>query len=71
MTYQLSSKPQMVSMLLVFATRLFAFSACSEKVQGRIAFASSKDGDIHIYVMNADGSGVRQVTDEPGVDFYQ
>jgi Tol biopolymer transport system component len=68
MKYQLSSKPQMVFMLFVVTTWLFAFSACSEKVQGRIAFASSKDGDIHIYVMAADGSGVRQVTDEPGVD---
>jgi len=81
MKCQPSPKPRIVSMLLVLTTSLFAFSACSEKVQGRstfdskkdggrIAFASSKDGDIHIYVMNADGSGVRQVTDEPGVDFF-
>lgn len=30
--------------------------------QGRIAFASTRDGDAEIFVMNADGSGVRQIT---------
>ncbi|MFN8372768.1 MAG: DPP IV N-terminal domain-containing protein [Anaerolineae bacterium] len=28
----------------------------------QIAFASNRDGDYDIYVMNADGSNVRQVT---------
>src|SRR6266508_1777998 len=81
MNSQPSPKPQIVSMLLVLTTSLFAFSACSEKVQGRttfdsnkdgerIAFASNKGDDIDIYVMNADGSDVRQVTDEPGGDSF-
>ncbi len=81
MKSQPSPKPQIVSMLLVLTTSLFAFSACSEKVQGRttfdsnkdgerIAFASNKGDDIDIYVMNADGSDVRQVTDEPGGDSF-
>src|SRR5256712_9672565 len=30
--------------------------------KGRIAFHSNRDGDFDIYVMNADGSGVTQVT---------
>jgi TolB protein len=33
-----------------------------------IAFGSSRDGDFEIYVMNADGSGVRRLTHSPGLD---
>ena len=33
-----------------------------------IAFSSTRNGDLDIYVMNADGSGVRQLTDNPGLD---
>jgi Tol biopolymer transport system component len=35
---------------------------------GRIAFISDRDGDNEIYVMNADGSGVTQVTDNTAED---
>ena len=35
---------------------------------GRIAFVSDRDGDAEIYVMNADGSGVEQLTDNDSVD---
>src|SRR5256885_7203892 len=39
------------------------FSAsASEGLKGRIAFHSNRDGDFDIYVMNADGSGVTNVT---------
>ncbi len=34
----------------------------TEGLKGRIAFHSSRDGDFDIYVMNADGSGVTQLT---------
>ncbi|MGH2729468.1 MAG: TolB family protein, partial [Actinomycetota bacterium] len=30
---------------------------------GRIAFASDRDGDYEIYVMNADGSNLEKLTD--------
>ncbi len=36
----------------------------------RIAFASARDGDYDVYVINADGSGERQVADLPGYQFY-
>src|SRR4051812_41397812 len=36
--------------------------------QGRIAFVSTRDGNSEIYVMNADGSGVTRLTDNPAVD---
>jgi Tol biopolymer transport system component len=34
----------------------------------QIAFASSRDGDFEIYVMDADGGHVRRLTESPGVD---
>lgn len=34
----------------------------------RLAFASDRDGDFDIYTMNADGSGVRRLTDGPAAD---
>ena len=36
---------------------------------GRIAFASRRDGNFEIYVMNADGSGVTNLTNEPEHDW--
>lgn len=35
----------------------------------RLVFYSDRDGDDDIYIMDADGSGVRQITDEPGRDY--
>ena len=35
---------------------------------GRIAFFSDRDGDIEIYIMNADGSGQTQLTFDPSRD---
>jgi TolB protein len=34
----------------------------------RIAFSSNRDGNNEIYVMNVDGSGVRRITNHPGID---
>jgi dipeptidyl aminopeptidase/acylaminoacyl peptidase len=34
----------------------------------KIAFVSDRDGNLEIYVMNADGSGQRRLTRDPGVD---
>ncbi len=35
---------------------------------GKIAFMSDRDGDLEIFVMNADGTGVTQLTDNDDVD---
>jgi TolB protein len=35
----------------------------------RIAFSNDRDGNREIYVMNADGSEVRRLTNSLGVDF--
>jgi hypothetical protein len=34
----------------------------------RIAFSTNRDGDLEVYVMNADGSGVANLTRNPGTD---
>ena len=36
---------------------------------GQIAFVSHRDGNVEIYVMNADGSGVTRLSDAPGENF--
>jgi WD40 repeat protein len=36
--------------------------------RGRIAFASDRDGNFEIYVMNPDGSGQFRLTNDPGED---
>src|SRR2546421_7175390 len=35
---------------------------------GRIAFASDRTGNFEIYVMNPDGGGLVQITDNPAED---
>lgn len=44
-------------------------SVALPELPGRIVFHSDRDGEIDIYVMNADGSDVRRLTDAPGRDF--
>lgn len=39
-----------------------------DPMSGRIAFVSDRDGDKEIYVMNADGSGLSQLTDNDYAD---
>ena len=38
-------------------------------LSGQIAFSSDKDGDFEIYLMNADGTSLRQLTENEGVDY--
>ncbi len=37
--------------------------------RGKIAFRSFRDGNLEIYVMNADGSGQPNLTNSPAFDF--
>src|SRR6266550_3870165 len=50
----------------VAPSHLFGFAATS--AQGQIAFTSTRDGNSEIYVMNADGTGVTRLTDNPAAD---
>ena len=36
----------------------------------KIAFTSTRDGNAEIYVMNADGGGLRRLTNDPSLDEY-
>jgi len=42
----------------------------STQLQGRIAFQSDRDGSLEIYVMNADGTAVSRLTNNPAVDVF-
>lgn len=37
-------------------------SVAASSVNGRIAFVSGRDGNVEIYVMSADGTGVTRLT---------
>ncbi len=41
-------------------------TACQQ--DGRIVFTSTRDGDLELYLANADGSGLERVTETPGYD---
>lgn len=66
-----------VVVVSVFVFRMFWSSEESESSGGNvvspppsIAFVSDRDGDAEIYVMNADGSGVEQLTDNEFGDYF-
>ena len=44
--------------------------AASKARNGRVAFASLRDGNSEIYTMHPDGSGLRRLTTNPGVDTH-
>jgi Tol biopolymer transport system component len=59
--------------LLVVVVGLFGASADRSAAvppgeNGKIAFASTRDGDRDIYVVNPDTTGLAQLTDDPAVD---
>src|SRR5437667_4644701 len=50
------------------AVALAQSSGAASSVQGKIAFTSNRDGNDEIYVMNADGTGVTRLTNDPASD---
>ena len=42
----------------------------SAATTGKMAFGSERDGNLDIYVMNADGSGAARLTNNPGQDGF-
>jgi Tol biopolymer transport system component len=52
------------------ATATTTMQPINTPLQGRIAFQSDRDGSIEIYVMNADGSAVSRLTNNPAVDVF-
>ena len=54
---------------LLFAVALIAGCGGSNESGDLIAFASDRDGDWEIFVMNPDGTEVRQLTDHDDGDY--
>lgn len=65
-----SSNPQTVTVKAGDTTSLaFNVNCAAATAGGHIVFPSNRDGDFDIYIMKADGSGVRNLTpDNPGLD---
>jgi Tol biopolymer transport system component len=57
-----------LGILLVFA--LLVACGDGEEPVSRIVFMSERDGNGEIYVVNADGSGQTNLTDNPAIDRY-
>ncbi|HUW95120.1 MAG TPA: hypothetical protein VMW58_04990 [Anaerolineae bacterium] len=56
---------------LTFLAVVFFFFACGPRpMEPRIAFSSGCEGDWEIYVMNAEGSGQINLTDNPSTDWF-
>jgi hypothetical protein len=53
-------------LITLVACFLSIFVAANASAAGKILFTSDRDGNNDIYVMNADGSGVTQLTNGPG-----
>ena len=56
-----------LALFVVDARRVAAGSASSSV--GGIAFSAGPHGHEDVYVMNADGTGLRQFTNDPAADF--
>jgi hypothetical protein len=59
-----------VERLTEWLPRLAAGTLAPPPLLGQIAFTSDRDGDSNIYVMDTDGGGVQQLTDDPASDRY-
>ena len=71
-TIRVNSRLFCTTLFLFIGLTLFHTSALADvrHSNGKIAFTSDRDGNREIYVMNADGTGQRRLTNNPGVDDY-
>lgn len=72
----LTCRAKAAGLVLASATTILALPSCGREYApargqptGRIAFVSERDGNAEIYVMNADGSGVARLTNDPAPDY--
>ena len=59
-----------IAVVVAIGLVLGVFGSSEDTADGRIAFHSYRDGDADIYVMNGDGSGLVQLTDNGFSDAY-
>jgi Tol biopolymer transport system component len=56
-----------VLVIIVSIAADFASSGCST-IKDKISFTSERDGNYEVYIMNVDGSGQTDLTNNPAVD---
>lgn len=56
---------RVLPLVCFFLVLAFPAFAAKRSVNGKIAFTSNRDGNLEIYVMNADGSGQTRLTNSP------
>src|SRR4030042_2832495 len=59
-----------VLVAIFMALLLLVFVAANVSASSKIAFYSYRDGNMEIYVMNADGTGQTNLTNYPGANDY-
>ena len=64
----LPENPRSVAVTLDETTSTTFMIMCGPAAEGRIVIESNRDGDFEIYTMNADGSAVANITDNPAAD---
>ena len=68
-TYQIySAAPDGTDLVALTGTQAYDAEATVCPVDGSIVFTSTRDGDLDLYRMDADGANVRRLTDAPGYD---
>lgn len=67
-SFQLVRQPLGGAPAEVMSSEAYDAEATVCMTDGRVVFTSTRNGDLDLYVANADGSDVKQVTDTPGYD---
>lgn len=57
----------LVSIIIVSMVVIFSLSGCNN-IKGKISFTSERDGNFEVYIMNEDGSGQTNLTNNPADD---
>lgn len=57
----------LVSVIIVSMIVVFSTGGCNV-MKGKISFTSNRDGNYEVYIMNSDGSGQTNLTNNPADD---
>ena len=74
LAHRINLKSSTACLLMALAVSSFLFSCASSlefgNPEAKIAFASTREGNRDIYVINLDGSGETRLTDDPAWDWH-
>src|SRR5438445_7064369 len=59
-----------ILVVTIYSMSVPTVSAIFPRFNGKILFDSDRDGNVEIYVMNADGTGQTRLTNNDAYDFY-